>query len=78
MFILKITDTQAGTTEQATVKGPRILEGHYTPERKDPYSPSIAMADTIDLLWQLKSPKVIMELFQEASTPRWTLALQHI
>jgi len=78
MFILKITDTETGEIEQATVKGLQVLEGHYTPPREGAYTPSVSMADTTDLLHQLLYPSKIKALFDEASAPRWTLAIEHI
>jgi len=78
MFVLTITDNETGHTEQATVKGRRVLSGHHTPDRKESYAPSIVMADTVDLLCQFRLPSKVKALFDEASAPRFALTLRHI
>jgi len=69
MWTLTIKDTQNDTTETATVKGLKVVDG--------PDELSAAMSDTIDLLYQFKSPKLIQEMFTSISAPRWELTLLH-
>ena len=69
MWTLTIKDTENDSTETATVKGLQVVEG--------PTELSAAMSDTIDLLYQFKSPKLIQEMFTIGRAPRWELTLLH-